>query len=177
MKINLSKTFQVNNCWQTLAYQAFEAIYLGRVNAGLAIIKRIWEKGYYEGYPWNMDHWGFPSHIYMTHPTMWAVFNAITGAALDVTRGEMTLSPRLATGQESFRVPVFFPLLWAWVTYDPYTQQAGIEIINSFDESVEIRAIICRDVDGHPTTIPLDTPLRNLFGERVEFKFPFEIPT
>jgi uncharacterized protein (DUF608 family) len=175
MRIGLMKKLQVNNPWQTIPYQALEAIYLGRVEAGLGIIKMIWEKGYYEGYPFNMDHWGFPSHIYMSHPSTWAVFNALSGAALDVSRHELVISPRLLPGQELFKIPAFFPAIWLWVTFDPATRLASVEVIKSFDEALSIQTLVCTDATGNRQDLPLDPSLLNVAGDRMEFKFPFTI--
>jgi hypothetical protein len=105
----------VNNPWQSAAYQGLEAIYLDRVDEGLSLIKRVWDKGWHEGYPWDMDHWGIrghcymthpilwlwdadhygrQGHIYMTHPALWGVFNALTGVAYNAFARRLTVSPR-----------------------------------------------------------------------------------
>ncbi|MFP4484470.1 MAG: GH116 family glycosyl-hydrolase [Spirochaetaceae bacterium] len=105
----------VNNPWQSVAYQGLEAIYLNRVDEGLSLIKRVWDKGWHEGYPWDMDHWGIrghcymthpilwlwdadhygrQGHIYMTHPALWGVFNALTGVTYNAFARRLTVSPR-----------------------------------------------------------------------------------
>jgi hypothetical protein len=111
------RLYRVNNPWQSTAYQALEAILLGRTSAGLRLIKRIWDKGWYEGYPWDMDHWGMRGrtymthpvfwfwwdrdhldtlgHVYMTHPVLWALFPALTGVSYHAFTETLTISPRI----------------------------------------------------------------------------------
>jgi uncharacterized protein (DUF608 family) len=128
-----ARIYRVNNPWQSIAYQGLEAIYLGRVNAGLQLLQRIWDKGWHEGYPWDMDHWGMrgrtymthpilwiwdmdhfssKGHTYMTHPSSWAVCAALTGVSYDAFARRLTVSPRLHEGWSTYRVPAFLPDVW-----------------------------------------------------------------
>ena len=63
----------------------------------------------------------------MTHPVMWAFFNSMTGAALDVPRNKLFLSPRVFPDETSVRIPLFFPKFWATLHYDTTTKKAMID--------------------------------------------------
>lgn len=167
---------QVNNPWQVLGFMAFEWIYLGKEDAGLAVVKRIWEKGYYEGYPWDMDHWGFPGHIYMSHPVMWAIFNALTGMSLDLLNHTLTISPRPSPNllkEGEMKIPVFFPTVWFWFSYEVLSSRVFIEVLRSFTEGQKIHTIFCTNPEGKRMDITLEEPFALKVGEQMEVDFPY----
>ena len=123
----------VNYIYQVVSHQAFEAIYLGLVCEGLACLEMIYEKVYEEGYPWDMSLFGLPGFVYMTHPVMWALPNALTGAALDLPARTLYLSPRFLPGRESLRVPVFFPRFWLAVHCDKKTGQGSVRVLKRLE--------------------------------------------
>ena len=121
-----------NYIYQALSYQAFEAIYLGNVSEGLELIEMVYDKVYREGYPWDMNLMGLPGFVYMTHPVMWALFNALSGAAVDLLTGRLTLSPKPLPGEESLAVPVFFPRFWLAVSWDDVKKSGNVRVLKTF---------------------------------------------
>jgi len=163
------KLYRVNNPWQSIGYQAIEAIFLGRVEEGLDLIRRVWDKGWHEGYPWDMDHWGMrgrkymthpilwlwdgdhhgeQGHVYMTHTVMWSVFTALTGVTYNAFTKTITFSPRPIPGHKSFRVPVFLPGFWLKVEHDPDGRRADFTVLNSFGEPARVERVRILQADG-----------------------------
>lgn len=128
---NVKKKHSFNYIYQAVAYQGFEAIYLGRVEEGLDLVRMVYEKAYAEGYPWDMNLVGLPGHVYMTHPVMWAVFHAFTGAALDLCRKTLHLAPKTLPGRTELRCPVFFPGVWLGVTYDAEARRGSVRVLHT----------------------------------------------
>jgi uncharacterized protein (DUF608 family) len=160
VRVILKKKFHVNNPWQTLAYQAFEAIYLNRLEESLEIIKKIWEKGYYEGFPWDLDHWGQKGHIYMTHPVMWAVLNALTGASYNGFEDHLIISPRFIPRIEKMSIPLFFPDFWLLMEYDQSSNEIKFTVIKSFRSDLMIKRIIHQTADGTERVYPLPNKIK-----------------
>ncbi len=149
VRILFKKLRNVNNPWQTLAYQGFEAIYLNRVEEGLDIVKKIWEKGYFEGYPWDMDHWGWErDHIYMTHPVMWAVLNALSGASFNAFEEKLYISPRLLPETEKLEIPIFFPEFWIMMDYSKNSGNISFRILKNFKPNLIISQVVHQEPDG-----------------------------
>jgi hypothetical protein len=161
VRVLFRKKSNVNNPWQTLAYQAFEAIYLNRVDDGLDIIKKIWEKGYYEGFPWDMDHWGWEkNHIYMTHPVMWAVLNALSGASYNGFEKALIISPRLIPNRSKLEIPLFFPDFWLMMNYIEKTGEITFRVIKAFESKLRIKKIIHQHPDGKEVVHKLPNRIR-----------------
>jgi uncharacterized protein (DUF608 family) len=139
--------------WQVLSYQAMEHIYLGQVDMGLDVIQMIYDRIYRKGYTWSAGLMGNNDSIYMTNTVIWAVLNAISGAALDVPRGVLTLSPQELPGQTLIKVPVCFPGFWGMMTYDTNHETVVFEVTAHFGEPVSIRTIRLRNRE-----FPLDAP-------------------
>jgi hypothetical protein len=140
--------------WQVLSYQAMEHIYLGQVDMGLDVIEMIYDRIYRKGYVWSAGLMGNNDSIYMTNTVIWAVLNAISGAALDVPRGVLTLSPQALPGQTLMKAPVCFPGFWGMMTYDTNHETLAFEITTHFGEPVSIRTIRLRNRE-----FALDSPL------------------
>mgnify|MGYP006278124361 CR=1 FL=1 len=170
VRVLLYKKYHVNNPWQVLAYQAIESIYLGKVEEGLDVVKKIWEKGYYEGYPWDMDHWGMKNHIYMTHPAMWSILNALTGAAYDAFEEKLIISPRLIGDMDTYELPVFFPGFWLKVEYSQEMTHIGCKIIKSFQSDLLIKKVAHRHPSGEEKVYSLDNSVKIVTGARFEVK-------
>lgn len=185
--------YRVNNPWQSIAYQGIEAIFLGRTTEGLELLKRVWEKGWYEGYPWDMDHWGMrgrtymthpllwiwdkdhhgtEGHIYMTHPSMWSVFAALTGVTYDAFGERLTFSPRLLPGQKEFRLPAFLPGFWLNIEYSDTSGEAVFTVAKHFGAPPGAKAVCWQEPDGTGKDILLEPPVVLEEGARFVVKRP-----
>lgn len=174
------KLYRVNNPWQSIAYQGIEAIFLGRTGEGLQLLKRVWEKGWYEGYPWDMDHWGMrgrtymthpllwiwdndhhgtEGHVYMTHPAMWSAFAALTGVTYDAFGEQLTFSPRPLPGQEEFRIPAFLPGFWLDIEYSDTSGEAAFTVAKHFGTPVGAKTVRWQQPDGTGADISLEPPV------------------
>lgn len=161
VRVLFRKQKNVNNPWQTLAYQAFEAIYLNRVEEGLDIIKKIWEKGYYEGYPWDMDHWGWErNHIYMTHPVMWAVLNVLSGASFNAFEENLIISPRLIPNTKKLKVPLFFPDFWLMMEYSGKTKKVKFRVLKTFNSKLSLSKVVHQQPNGDEKVYQLPEKIR-----------------
>jgi uncharacterized protein (DUF608 family) len=171
---------KVNNPWQSAGFQAIEAIFLGRTAEGLRLIKRIWEKGWYEGYPWDMDHWGMRGntyithpifwlwwdrdhlgtrgHVYMTHPVLWSVFNALTGVSYHAFTETLTVAPRPLPDQEEFRIPVFLPRFWLMVEYEESSGRISLRVLKRFGEVSAVRRLLYLEPDGSIRELAIGGP-------------------
>jgi non-lysosomal glucosylceramidase len=168
LKVQPKRAF--NYIYQAIAYQALEAIYLGRVEEGLDTIQMVYDKVYREGYPWDMNLVGLPGFVYMTHPVMWAFFNAITGAALDLCRGVLHLSSRPLPDQTELRCPVFFPGFWLAVRYDAQGRRGRLQVLHTtplLEADTRIDRLIWWGDDGEPHPIDVHLPITE--GATVSF--------
>lgn len=134
--------------WQVLTYQAFPEIYVGRVEAGLHTIQTIHERIARDGNTWSAGLRGNDESIYMTHPTLWAVLNALTGAALDVPRRTLHLGPRAGGAFAHLRCPFFFPGFWAMLDWDPRGTEVRIEVLRSFGEPLVLERVVTHAPSG-----------------------------
>lgn len=155
----LGPEYQGNYVWQSISYQGCEAIYLGRVAAGLKIIQMIFDKGYLEGYPWDMNLYGRAGFVYMTHPVIWGVLNALSGMFYNVMKETLIISPKNLSGYDTLRIPVFFPKAWFMLEYDRISRKVSINVIYSADSALQIKKLIYRDIKGHDFRLPLEQPL------------------
>ncbi len=144
--------------WQVLSYQAMEHIYLGQVDLGLDVMKMIYDKINSMGLTWSACLVGYRDSVYMTHPVIWAVFNAISGAALDVPRGILHLSPKILPDQDITKVPVCFPGFWALLSYERLTNKITIEVKKHFGNPIEIKQICVWNLSGEKSLITLEKP-------------------
>lgn len=172
----LIKINYANNPWQSIVFQGIEAIYLNKTDHGLRLIKRIWDKGYYEGYPWNMNNWGFSSHIYMSHPGMWSIFHGITGASINLCTETMILSPRhseiLSSEEYNLSLPVFFTAVWFWFEYIHERKSVIIEVIKTFVGDQKIETIIHEQADGTREIIKENVGLKLEKGRKILLDLP-----
>jgi hypothetical protein len=134
--------------WQVLSYQAMEQIYLGEVAAGLETLRRFYERLWSDGNAWSGGLRGNGESVYMTHPVIWAVVNALTGAALDVPGRTLHLSPRTGGEIARLRCPFFFPPVWGVLHYEPGSPRMAVEIVRTFGEPVTIERVVERTAAG-----------------------------
>ncbi|WP_457557259.1 GH116 family glycosyl-hydrolase [Candidatus Harpocratesius sp.] len=154
-----------NYIWQSISYQALEAIYLGRVEAGMQIIKMIFDKGFYEGYPWDMNLFGRSGYTYMTRPVIWGVLHALSGMFYDRIDEKLILSPKVYADEDTLRIPVFFSQVYFMLDYNILSHEAKITVLWSNIHDKVIRTIIYRDVKGKDTRLPLSHPFPLKEGE------------
>lgn len=149
--------------WQVISYQAAEHIYLGQVDKGLDVLKMIYRRFFEKGLLWDASLIGDSGSVYMTHPVVWSVLNALTGAALDVPRGILYLNPQILPGQSLMRVPFFFPGFWAMLEYEPKAGRVRFDVKKSFGEAVVLKQIRCGAPEKRRVLV-LEKPIEMLEG-------------
>jgi uncharacterized protein (DUF608 family) len=142
--------------WQVLSYQAMEQIYLGLVDDGLETMRMIYDRIWHDGNAWSAGLRGNGESIYMTHPVAWATLNALTGAALDVPRRTLFLSPRVARDMPHLACPFFFPPFWAWLDWDPASGRGEVEVLRTFGDPIALERVVHRPLGGPERTIDVD---------------------
>ena len=135
-----------------LSYQAMEQIYLGQVADGLETIRCVYDRVWADGNAWSAGLRGNGESIYMTHPVIWAVLNALTGAALDVPNATLHVSPRVGGEIERLSCPMFFPSFWALLEYTPNGGATTIEVLRTFGAPVTLARVVYRTVRGDVRT-------------------------
>ncbi|MHA1611871.1 MAG: GH116 family glycosyl hydrolase, partial [Promethearchaeota archaeon] len=151
----LGADYEGNYVWQSISYQACEAIYLGRIEAGLNIIKMIFDKGYYEGYPWDMNLYGRPGFVYMTHPVIWAVLPALAGMFYNAAEETIIISPKVLAGKDNIRIPAFFPKAWFMMEFNKISKSVSLTVIYSKNPEAKVEKILYRNLHGHDFRLPL----------------------
>ncbi|MBI3770783.1 MAG: hypothetical protein HY271_20125 [Deltaproteobacteria bacterium] len=152
--------------WQVLAYQAMEQIYVGQVHEALQTMHAIYDRIWHDGNAWSAGLRATGESIYMTHPVIWGVLNALTGAALDVPRRTLEIAPRTAGDIGTLRCPFFFPQLWATLEYHA-TGTIAIEIVRTFGEPITIDHLAHRGASGAVRRIAIG-PTELVAGCRLE---------
>lgn len=153
--------------WQVLSYQAMEQIYLGQVHEGLETMHAIYDRIWHDGNAWSGGLRGTGESIYMTHPVIWAVLNALTGAAIDVPSRTLEVSPRTAGELGPLRCPFFFPSVWGMLEYHTATGTIEIDIVRTFGEPLTIDHVAHRGASGAIRRIAID-PTELVAGCRIE---------
>jgi len=153
--------------WQVLSYQAMEQIYLGQVHEGLAAMHAIYDRIEHDGNAWSAGLRATNESIYMTHPVIWGVLNALTGAALDVPGRTLEVSPRTAGEIGPLRCPIFFPPLWATLEYHAATGTMVIDVVRTFGDPVTIDHVAHRGASGAMRRIAIE-PTELTAGCRLE---------
>jgi uncharacterized protein (DUF608 family) len=142
--------------WQVLAYQAMEQIYVGHVHEALETMRAIYDRVWHDGNAWSAGLRATGESIYMTHPVIWGVLNALTGAALDVPGRTLEIAPRTAGDIGPLRCPFFFPQLWAMLDYHTATGTIAIEVVRTFGDPVTIDHLAHRGASGAVRRIPIE---------------------
>ena len=125
-------------------YLGCEAIYENYTDDGLDMIHRlygcIWTQ---DKDPWNesLVYWAPDGHrfafpYYMTSPTTWNVWFALSGASLNVPGHTLYLAPHLPTPLRELHMPVFFPRFWGWLDYVPSARKLTLCVDQVFDNSL-----------------------------------------
>lgn len=133
--------------WQVISYFGLEAIYAGLVDEGLDSIRLLFIRMWKRGWPWSADLFGNAGAVYMTHPVLWALPYALTGATLDQDNQSLTLSPRMLPGLDSQTLPVFFPQCWLMVTSEE-DGSITISVRKHFGEPLTLKSVRWLAVDG-----------------------------
>lgn len=154
--------------WQVLSYQTFPQIYVGQVEPALRAIHAIYDRLWREGNIWSAGLRGNDESIYMTHPVLWGVLDALTGAALDVPRRTLHLGPRSGGEIGRLRCPFFLPGAWAVLDYDPPGNDVTVDVVRSFGKPVVIERILCHSPSGSTRSHALE-PTSLVAGARLEF--------
>jgi uncharacterized protein (DUF608 family) len=142
--------------WQVLSYQAMEQIYVGQTHEALATMQAIYDRVWHDGNAWSAGLRASGESIYMTHPVLWGVLNALSGAALDVPGRTLALSPRTAGEIGPLRCPCFFPQFWATLEYHAATGTMTFEVVRTFGEPVTIDHVAHRGASGAIRRIAID---------------------
>jgi non-lysosomal glucosylceramidase len=153
--------------WQVVSYQACPQIYVGLVDEGLAVVRAIVDRVWSDGNAWSAGLRGDGESIYMTHPVLWALPAALTGAALDVPRRTLWVGPRTGGEIERLRCPFFLPGAWAMLEHDPARGGVAIEVLRSFGVPVLVDRLRERRADGSVAEHPI-APTELRAGERIE---------
>lgn len=145
------KFFQIYGyAWQVISYHALTAITVGLVEEGLETIQILFQRMWKRGWPWSADLYGNAGPVYMTHPVLWGLLYALTGAAQDIHRATLSLSPRLLPGSSHFSVPVFFPQYWATIHYHSADSLLQIQVHKHFDPPLTLKQITVNNEQNVP---------------------------
>jgi len=139
--------------YQVVSYVGLELVYLGLVEEGLAVIEVLYDRIWQKGYPWSADLWGNAGAVYMTHPVLWALPYALTGAFLDVEKRCLTLSASAL--QHGMAVPVCFPSCWLLIRPFATESQIEIEVRRHFREPLAISHLSLSDQSDEPQKVDI----------------------
>ena len=153
--------------WQVLTYQAMEQIYIGHVHEALETMHAIYDRVWHDGNAWSAGLRATGESIYMTHPAIWGVLNALTGAALDVPGRTLEIGPRTTADISPLRCPFFFPQLWATLEYHTASGTIDVEVVRTFGEPITIDHLAHRGASGAVRRI-LIGPTELVVGCRLE---------
>lgn len=145
--------------WQVISYQAALQIQVGLVEAGLRTVKMIDDRLWRDGNAWSGGLRGNDESIYMTHPVLWAVLQALTGTALDVPARTLHLGPRTGGEIARLRAPFFFPGVWARLEYEPDKGHVAVEVLRHFGVPHTIDTVICHAPNGASRTHAIEPTL------------------
>ncbi len=107
-------------------------------------------------------------HIYMTHPAMWSILNALSGIAYNSFEETLYFSPRRIDSQEELNIPLFFPDFWLYFKYSFATNQLAIEIIKVFKEGLRVSILTLINPNGEENVFPLQKAVEIKKGIKIE---------
>jgi non-lysosomal glucosylceramidase len=176
MEVTPNGKCAIRHCFiiQHEPYLGCEAIYEGFVDAGLDVIKRVYDVVWEQNKsPWNQSlNYAAPDGqqgflvTYMTCPTTWHVLNALSGATLDVPNQTLYLSPRLEANPKhtirnpqsairNLKIPIFFSKFWAQLEYEPKEDIAKLKVIKTFGKPINIKQILIQFPNGKEKMVKL----------------------
>ena len=140
-----------SQCWPFYleSYTAMEAIQAGYVADGLDIMRHIQLVHLRKGWTWSQNLWNPGELTYMTAPVTWFITDVLSGAALDIPSGTLTLGPTVLPGEDHLNVPLYFPRFWAQLEYQPKSSKASLRILKTFGED----NIVLRNLVGMPVGV------------------------
>lgn len=135
--------------WQVVSYHGLEAIYTNLVKEGLDTIRLLFIRMWKRGWPWSADLFGNAGAVYMTHPVLWALPNALTGAFIDKQSATLSLSPRMLPDVEEQSIPVFFPQCWLMIHTKANSNTITVEVRKHFGETDVLKKVRLLDIGGN----------------------------
>jgi non-lysosomal glucosylceramidase len=152
-----------SQCWPFYleSYTAYTGIQAGYLDDGLDIMKHIQLVHLRKGLEWCQNLWNPGDITYMTGPVTWFSTDVLTGAGLDLSRGELRLAPGM---EGSF--PLYFPGFWAMLTVT--RDKALLKVLKTFalptaggNDPVKITTIVVEPMGratGQGSRITLPSP-------------------
>jgi len=142
-----------STCWPFYleSYTAMAAIQAGMVHDGLDIMRHIQLVNLRQGWAWSQNLWHPDELTYMTAPVTWFITDVLTGAALDIPTGELTLGPVALSSHDV--LPIFFPNFWAQLENDPGTGRLKLRVLKTFGAREVIIHRLKIQPNGTPTTL------------------------
>ena len=92
---------------------------------------------------------------YMTNTTTWHVFNALSGATLDLPSEAIYLNPQVPARQQRLELPLFFPDFWLWLCYDKRTKTATLTVRKVLRAGLKLTTLRRLAADGSHSEQPL----------------------
>lgn len=151
---------------QHLPYFGCESIYRDFLSEGMEMFFRMFEITYLINKdPWHKylnvkldgkNYWG---RSYMTAPSSWHLFYALSGASLDLPNERLFISPKLPSDMKSeLHLPLYFGYIHLWLDYIPKKEFRLKVLRNYFDtKNIKTIKIIARDGDDNDPIL-LDKP-------------------
>tara|TARA_B100000609_G_C17220281_1_gene439552 strand:- start:3223 stop:5685 length:2463 start_codon:yes stop_codon:yes gene_type:complete len=159
--------------WQVVSYHGFASIYAGRIEEGMTAIRMLYERIWQRGWPWSADLYGNAGCIYMSHPVLWGITQALTGAALDLPKQILRFSKHTLSAlhpmSSKMALPIFFPSFWGMLVREPNSHYISLHIHKHFEEPIEIREIILDDLHQAPQYISCSPSWRLEAGQTFTF--------
>jgi len=123
-----------SQCWPFYleSYTAYTGIQGGYLDEGMDIMKHIQLVHLRKGLEWCQNLWNPGDITYMTAPVTWFSTDVLTGAGLDVPKGELRLAPEM-TGE----FPLFYPGFWAMLTVTK--EKVSLKVLKTFSHTNPIR--------------------------------------
>lgn len=118
-----------SRCWPFYldSYGAMAAIQAGFVDDGLSVLEHVMLVDLRIGYMWTQNLWNRGYVTYMTAPVSWFVNDVLSGGAVNIPEGELTLGPAFA-----MKLPIYYPEFWAELDYRPEYGKVTYKIIKTF---------------------------------------------
>ncbi len=165
MEVTPDGTLTTKACFilQHEPYVGCEAINLGYTDDGLDVIRRVFEVGWsLNKNPWRQSLAArAPEGVmggltcYMTNPTTWHVFNALSGTTLDLPQKTLYISPKIGKTIPELHIPIFFSRFWLWMDYNPGKNILKLKVLKTFGAPVVIDKV-ASEVES--AAIKLDNP-------------------